>query len=301
MRDRLWRALLRCGVELHRPAAVSAANALRYRWGRRIPWSGGYQDYKASFLTTIMRDEELRGRFRSGGPLPTGYGIGLDERCVELPWFFSQAADDAIEYLDAGATLNHAFLVRHPYWEGKRLTIVTLAPEDECFWRQGVSYQFADLRALPFRDEWFDEIACLSTLEHVGMDNAFYSTAERARPSSPGDFAKALGELRRVLRPRGRLLLSVPFGRYRNWQVFQQFDGPLLDRAAEMFGTRDRVETFYRYDHGGWQVARREQCEQCEFSEYMLSRWIPGMPARRPESDRAAAARAVACCVWERA
>ena len=57
------------------------------------------------------------------------------------------------------------------------LTIVTLAPEPVAFTSLGVSYLYGDLRQLPFRDDWFDEVACLSTLEHVGMDNAVYGAA----------------------------------------------------------------------------------------------------------------------------
>jgi len=34
-----------------------------------------------------------------------------------------------------------------------------------------VRYEFSDLRRLPYRDAWFSSVVCLSTLEHVGMDN----------------------------------------------------------------------------------------------------------------------------------
>ncbi len=288
------------GVEVTRPPAVRRLNALRYAAGVRIPWSRGYGDFKTRYVTGVLADAGLMGRFRSAGPLPAGYGVGLDERCVEWPWFFSRAAESARNYLDAGAALNHAHVLHQPYWGGRRLTIVTLAPEAQCFWRLGVSYQYADLRALPFRDGWFDEIACLSTLEHVGMDNSFYASTEAAKLGMARDFEVALVELRRVLKRGGRLLLSVPFGCYQNLRAFQQFDAGLLDRAAEVFESARREDTFYRYGRGGWQRAARDECAEDEFSAYMVSRWIPGLPPRPPEADGAAAARAVACCVWAR-
>lgn len=51
----------------------------------------------------------------------------------------------------------------------------------------------ADLTALPLDDDTFDVVLCTEVLEHVGEPQA------------------ALGEIARVLRPGGRLLLTVPF------------------------------------------------------------------------------------------
>ncbi len=51
----------------------------------------------------------------------------------------------------------------------------------------------ADIRRLPFRDASVDTLVCLEVLEYVD------------------DPASALGEMRRVLRPSGALVLSTPF------------------------------------------------------------------------------------------
>ena len=70
------------------------------------------------------------------------------------------------------------------------LHVVTLAPEEEAYPFLDVSYLFADLRRLPLRDETYDRVVSMSTLEHVGMDNSYYGAGgERPRttptPSSP--------------------------------------------------------------------------------------------------------------------
>ena len=74
----------------------------------------------------------------------------------------------------------------------------------------------ADLRDLPFSDDSFDVIFCISTIEHVGGDNTVYGVAE-GRSGGPLD---ALRQLGRVAGGDGRCLLTVPCGKAaEDWYV----------------------------------------------------------------------------------
>ena len=78
---------------------------------------------------------------------------------------------------------------------------------------RGISYLFSDLRHLPYADGYFDTVASISTLEHVGMDNVGYG-ADAPRADDPAkEMDLAIRELVRVLRPNGVLLVTVPYGR----------------------------------------------------------------------------------------
>ena len=281
------------GLEVKRTTRPQAPE-----WKARVPWSPGYTEARDQFIGEWLADSIRLQVFRDNRPLPEHFGIGFDERCVEYPWLFSRLRPEPEIILDAGSTLNQEFILDQPLWQRKKLYIVTLGPEDDCFWHKGVSYFYDDLRNMPIRDDYYDTIVCLSTLEHIGCDNSFYKKDDTAGEQRPDDFVIALQSLRRILKPGGSLLLSVPFGVHRHFGCFQQFDQDLLCRALEAFGKAAQVsQTFYRYDANGWQIARCEDCAACEYVGWIADvwrhrRWPTPIPV---EPDRAAAARAVAC------
>ena len=156
----------------------------------------------------------------------------------------------------------------HDSFRDKSLHIMTLAPEYNCFWQRGISYIFGDLRDIPIRDSYYDTIACISVLEHVGLDNTVYSSDELYNQNAPDDFITVMHELRRVLKPGGRLLLTVPFGTYQHLGWLQQFDRDLLSRAIVAFGSaHPSVEEFYRYHPHGWAKVEAEDCKDCRYAD----------------------------------
>jgi hypothetical protein len=268
----------------------------QYLQSGRVPWTPGYGLYRSQFIAQALADETLLERFRRCEPLPSDYGVGLDERCIEYPWLMAYLCDEPEILLDAGSTLNHDVILDHPVLQRKVIHILTLAPEANCFWQKSISYFFCDLRDILIRDSYYDTVACLSTLEHVGCDNTLYTRNDLDREHCPEDLVLVMEELRRVLKPGGTLLLTVPFGAYRHLGTFQQFDRKLLSRAIEAFGKACQVTTtFYRHTAEGWNLADTDDCAACEYVE-----WIMRPPAERPhkfplQPDGAVAARAVAC------
>jgi SAM-dependent methyltransferase len=93
----------------------------------------------------------------------------------------------------------------------------------------------ANLISLPFPDDSFDVVVGLSTIEHVGL--GWYGKAEEDET----DF-KAAQEAFRVLRPGGRMILTVPFGKAGQTPVHRIYDRARLDELVRPFR---RVETAY--------------------------------------------------------
>ena len=152
---------------------------------------------------------------------------------------------------------------------------------------RGISYVYADLRELPFRDAWFDTVVSVSTLEHVGMDNTRYG-GHAARAQEPDEALRAAtGELRRVTRPGGQILITVPFGRREDHGWFRQLDAADVGRMIDAFGPATVALSVFAYGPGGWQRATPEAAADARYRDFTAD--------QAPTADRAAAARAVAC------
>ena len=211
------------------------------------------------------------------GALPSGYGVALNERAVEYPWVIPRLRG---RVLDVGSTLNHGWVLDRVLPHVSELHIVTLAPERRNFLQRRVSYLYADARELPYKDDVFDTVCCISTLEHVGMDNSGYG-GSGGSVDPDVEQSRAVAEMRRVLAPGGRLLVTVPYGRPENRGWLRQFDEPTLRRV---FDLDSATVTVYMYaGRGGWELASLATAADAGYRE-------------GPEpADLANAARAVVC------
>jgi SAM-dependent methyltransferase len=264
------------------PRAVAAA-----RRGSDLLLLAAERRHKRRLVAGGLDDPSLLAALRAGARLPDGYGAGLDERVVEYPWLLAQAPFGRT--LDAGSTLNHDHVLDAFLPQTDRLSIVTLVPETPSFPERGISYVYADLRELPFRDGMFDSVICASTLEHVGMDNRSYGSPGERAGDPAMESARALQELERVLAPGGRILVTVPYGLGEDMGWQRQFDQQDLEVLLASSSAHGVSTTVFAYGPSGWQ--------RSDLAEASTARYHRFEPGDELPPDRAVAARAVALCL----
>jgi len=261
---------------------------LRYQTKGRRPWSTGYNEYKWQSINKYIHDKKIISIFKDNALLPKNYGRGIDERIVEYPWIISNIDLKSGKLLDTGSALNFSDILEHEVFVDKKITIANLNPESRCYWEKEISYIFDDIRSMPFRDGSFDLITCISTLEHVGMDNTtMYTRNTKYKESEKRDYFKVITELKRLLKQNGKLLITVPFGEYQNFGFFQQFDASMIQNIINVFGSTNYSLNYYRYTNQGWQLSNEEESSHEKYFNVHEDKSIP--------SDMAAAARSVAC------
>lgn len=264
------------------------------RHGRK-PWSKGYSDFKWQLIEKNINSSNLLNRFKNNLELPQFYGKNIDERIIEYPWLMSNLPEKSGDLLDAGSSLNHEQILNHQKLSNKKITIVNLTPEDRCFW-QKASYIFVDLRQLAFLDNSFDIVVCISTLEHIGMDNTMiYTKNKKYEESKKEDYLRVVSELKRILKPEGVLFITVPFGKYQDFRFFQQFNQNMINQIIKVFKGKGVLINYYKYSERGWDVSNAEECKNIEYFDIWQTRYKDKNSSKDYDPDFAAAARAIAC------
>jgi Methyltransferase domain len=175
-----------------------------------------------------------------------------DERAIEIPWCLARY-DGERRVLDVGTVFAEpAYVAGLRALGAPDLVTVDLAEPADVI---------ADVRDLPFADESFDLAYCISTLEHVGRDNAVYDIDEPR--DEHGDEA-ALRELRRVA---SRVIVSVPVGvdDDQGWQIVRP---PLAwVELFERSGFLVYEDELYVCAADGWRTATTAEADAARYRD----------------------------------
>lgn len=259
------------------------SNILFYKLSGRRPWTRGYEEYKIQSIERVINSSNFKNLLSF-----KGYGQRVDERIVEYPWFFSRLSDQPEKLLDAGSILNYGYILNNKKLSNKKIHILTLSPEQNCYWQKGVSYVFDDIRSCPYKDSYFDSIVCISTVEHIGLDNTMlYSNKSEHKESSSDTFIFAIREFKRILKVHGKLYLTVPFGKHENHGWFQIFNSNMIDMIIQEFKPTEYYEECFKYDFFGWHKSTREESKEATYFDIHKN--------NNYDKDFAAASRAVIC------
>jgi SAM-dependent methyltransferase len=189
-----------------------------------------------------------------------GSTVDTSERVVEIPWILSRYQSEG-RVLDIGSAFALALYIRYL----RQLHIPELHGVDLGAARVGgMTMARADVRHMPYEDAYFDLILCVSTLEHIGRDNVNYGVG--VSDDARGDYV-ALAEMRRVLSPTGRILITVPFGRPGDYGWFKQFDLASFDDLLNETRLTAEELSVYGYSASGWAKVRDPSTQRGGYRE----------------------------------
>jgi hypothetical protein len=209
----------------------------------------------------VFTEEPLIERLALGREPLEGIGVGLSERVVEIPWVLRRLPGDrGNRVLDIGTAFSPMIykwlLIRQPH-------VIEVADLNETY-IPGLRSHVADVRNLPFAPDSFDIAVCVSTLEHIGMDNTNYGVGK----GGVGD-VDALRELGRVAR---RVLVTVPAGSDKDMGWARQYAPSTFRRVVGEAGlTVERLEVFAHDPVNGWTPAKEDSVEGCTYGQGVVA------------------------------
>lgn len=247
------------------------------------PWTQGYEEYKWNSIEEEIYNNDFYKQIGSHH-----YGYRIDERIVEIPWVINRLPEGKCTMLDAGSALNYKCIVNHPKIAEKKLFISTLAPEGHAFFDKGISYIYEDIRNSCFRNGFFDCIACVSTIEHVGMDNTFLYTSDLAKKENNEDVAlEFIKVLHDKLKDGGSLFLTLPYGLYKNHGWFRVFNKDMMNELIAAFNPQKYTQEIFEYKDDRWCISDEEQAKYATCFDIHVQ--------KEYEHDFLAFSRAIAC------
>jgi SAM-dependent methyltransferase len=175
------------------------------------------------------------------------------ERTVEYPWVEAHLVPPPARVLDVGCGYSPLprFLVEKGY-DAYGIDInEEWIPRVEGFKASG-----QDIRRTSFPDGFFDQVLLVSTLEHVGMDWYYNEWLDIDR----GDF-KAMGEVHRVLKYGGSVLVTVPYGDgFKAYRALRVYDDERIKALLEGF----RLESSDFFVREGGKLGRWRKADRKE-------------------------------------
>lgn len=193
--------------------------------------------------------------------LPIGYGFNDNERCVEIEFIRNY-------YQGENTVLDFGYAFAEPRWFSmiQSLCIPNLIGLDLSPPKIIDGYKDTtqgDIRKTNFKDNSFDDIFCVSILEHVGMDNDIYKNNIENNPESQ---ITAMREMYRILKPNGKLLLTLPFGKYVNYKWFIQYDLATLEHIVVNSNFKTQSIQTYKVNKF-WEFCSVKSCSNILYQE----------------------------------
>lgn len=216
----------------------------------------GYERYKINLIKSKILNKKVKIKKNKY----------FDERIIEIPWIINELKKCNGNLLDVGSTLNFEYILKS-LKNLNKIFINTLYPEKNNFNNRAINYLYEDICQNSLKEKSFDNISCISTLEHIGFDNSHYNYTNNSTKKIKFNklrYLIALKNIKKLLKSKSNLFISIPFGKKKIYKNLQQFDSYDLIKIFNIFKNFKKKVIFYRYVKGKWTVSKEGECKNME-------------------------------------
>ena len=141
--------------------------------------------------------------------------------------------------------------------------VYTLDIEDYVFKHKNLTFVKEDIRKTSFPDNFFDIVTIISTLEHVGMGKTSYGDLEEKN----GDVT-AMNEISRILKPKGIVIITIPFGKTKFLPFMRVYDKKRLAMIAKKYKIIKEIYMFN--DNENWEISTYVKVKNIENTHHTV-------------------------------
>ena len=174
--------------------------------------------------------------------------LGATDKYVEYPFAIKHLPTNKnVFILDVGCSGGYFPLIMDAV--GYNVIGMDLRPYPSGF---DLNFHQHDILDPLFHEEFFHAITCISTLEHIGIGGR-YGVKEDLKADRT-----ALIEMHRLLKPKGTLILTIPFGKYKVIKPFTKIYNNLTisRKIAGLFEIEKKEFYDTNYQRCNWMAVR---------------------------------------------
>lgn len=182
------------------------------------------------------------------------------DRYIEYPWMLENIPIKQGRLLDVGSTVCDKLYETLP----KEIEINCLNVNEKKCKHSEIKFFKCDIRKTDFQDNYFDCITCISTIEHVGVAGRYNSDDD------PEGDIKSMEEIKRILKPKGILLITVPYGIKDMLPINKLYN---KGRLEKLFNGFDIENIKFRKFSERWGVWLKVAEEKAATTDMLKDRW----------------------------
>lgn len=183
----------------------------------------------------------------------------FSERILENPLIIQHLPQKPSIILDVGSRYSQVPLEMAALGH----QVVALDIEDYIFKHKNLRFVKGDIRKTTFKDNYFDVVTIISTIEHVGMGETSYGDNEETN----GDIT-AMEEIYRILKPKGIVLVTLPFGKPKVLPLLRVYDKERIGKISKGFLIKKEVYMINVKEN--WEISSYNKVKNIENTHHTI-------------------------------